>query len=224
MQGAYKKNETLIPRQKLVSHGDLFAIKQFLKAEVAGELFVTDRSGTMRCRLSLNNHGNICYRDGNVLRVLDRNSGDFYLEGESVLLLDCYEKKLVDSLERLKSAPGYKIVGARSEVERKVENVISDPEVPNLELEPVYPVGRLKDVMDIISVLDSRYLIYARVSTKGVTIRCKNPGNAADSVRKLQNLGCTVKASNTYLDVGIVYSREEEKEAKAAGHKMVVIY
>lgn len=210
--------------RKLVHSGLLFGIANFLKAKEGDKLFVCDREGVRRFELKLNGTGDVCLLDGKNLRVLDRDCGDLYLEGESVDKMDIFEKEREAGAPALRPREAW---GFSSDVLEAVRVIVGGPAGPAPRAEKKnLSLTRLKEALDIISSIDRKYTVYARYrdGKKGVTIRFRNQNGATDKVDDLKSLGTEVRVSACFIDVIVESTKEEEREARKAGYGFTVIY
>lgn len=223
-----EKSEILETPKTLVNMGVLFGIRNYLNEKKGDALFVCDREGVRRFELKLNGRGDVCFLDGNNLRVLNRDCGDFYLEGESVDKMDVFEKEVAE--KRAVQAPAARnpeVCGFNNEVFEAVKVILGGPGRPApREHRESASVTRLTKVLDIILPLDRKYIVFARFREghSGITIRFRNQNGAPGRADDLKALGCEVRVSACFVDVNVECSKDEEKEARKAGHKFTVIY
>jgi len=214
--------------KRLVNLGMLFGIRAYLSEREGDALFVCDREGTRRFELKLNTRGDVCFLDGKNLRVLDRDCGDLYLDGESVDKINAFEKEA--EARRAVQAPAARnpeVCGFNNEVFEAVKAIVGGPRRPApVEHRENASVTRLTKVLDIILPIDRKYIVFARFreGQSGVTIRFRNQNGAPGRAADLKSLGCEVRMSACFVDVNVECSKDEEKEARRAGHKFTVIY
>lgn len=222
-----------IPQKKPVTQGEIFSLRAYLTQNPNEAIYVCNASETEFYALRLNHNGDVCcVVNGNNLRLLDWRDGKHYLTGASVMKTENFEQRTAAERAALMTSPSYRVTSFRSDVYANVQETI-EPRTNTghaTRIEKPNSIDRLKKVLDIITGIDPKYKVFlnkqdpAAKATTSVTIRCKNPGNNPQIIGSLNALGCQVNITPQSLNISINYSRDEEKEAKTAGHKIIIIY